>query len=178
MTTQGQDHCPRFIYLSPISLRFNIFRLLFLKKTLGCLKPNFIWSLHGMLGWKFVQIFRVAWPRWLPGPYMVKTLKISFFGTERLMTLKLGIQHQILKYYQICSNYDTGLTLTIFMTWSNCFLMLLHEWMLIQHIHVVMYFQAYSNSAYPQLSCEQYRTSGPLVLHSPQFCSSFLQILC
>ena len=33
------------------------------------------------------------------------------------MTLKLGIQHWVL----ICSNDDTGLTLTIFMTFSNLF---------------------------------------------------------
>ena len=37
------------------------------------------------------------------------------------MTLKLGIQQQVLKYYQMCSNDDIVLTLTIFMTWSNLF---------------------------------------------------------
>ena len=37
------------------------------------------------------------------------------------MTLKLGIQHRVLKYYQICSNDETGLTMTIFMTLSNLF---------------------------------------------------------
>ena len=52
---------------------------------------------------------------------MVKTLKITFFGTKRPMTLKLGIQHWVIKYNQICSNDDFGLTLTIFMTWSNLF---------------------------------------------------------
>ena len=45
--------------------------------------------------------------------------KSPFFGTKRPITLKLGIQHRILRYYQMCSNDDTGLTLTIFMTWSN-----------------------------------------------------------
>ena len=35
------------------------------------------------------------------------------------MTLKLGIQHRVLKYYQIPSNDDTGLTLTYFMARSN-----------------------------------------------------------
>ena len=45
------------------------------KKHLGRLKPNFLWSLSGMLGWKFVQMFRATWPRWLPSPYMVKTFK-------------------------------------------------------------------------------------------------------
>ena len=35
------------------------------------------------------------------------------------MTLKLGKQHQVLKYYQICSNDDLGLTLTYFTARSN-----------------------------------------------------------
>ena len=35
------------------------------------------------------------------------------------MTLKLGMQHRILKYYQVCSNDAPGLTLTYFMTRSN-----------------------------------------------------------
>ena len=30
------------------------------------------------------------------------------------MTLNYGIQHRVLKYYQICSNDDPGLTLTYF----------------------------------------------------------------
>ena len=37
------------------------------------------------------------------------------------MTLKLGIKHRVLKYYQTGSNDDTGLTLSIFMIWSNLF---------------------------------------------------------
>ena len=37
------------------------------------------------------------------------------------MNLKLGIQHRVRKYYQIYLNDDTGLTLTIFMTWLNLF---------------------------------------------------------
>ena len=35
------------------------------------------------------------------------------------MTLKLGVQHRVFEYYQVCSNYDTGLTLTYFMAMSN-----------------------------------------------------------
>ena len=66
------------------------FKLLFLHKTLGRLKLNFIRSLHGMLGWKYVQMFRVTWPRWRPGPYMLITFKtpskITFFRTKRPMT--------------------------------------------------------------------------------------------
>ena len=35
------------------------------------------------------------------------------------MTLKLDIQHRVLKYYQVYSNDDTGLTLTYFGARSN-----------------------------------------------------------
>ena len=35
------------------------------------------------------------------------------------MTLKLGMQHWVLKYYQVCSNDDPGLTLTYFTARSN-----------------------------------------------------------
>ena len=43
-------------------------------KPLGQLNSNFIWRLLRMGEWKFVQMFLVTWPRWLPCPYMVKTL--------------------------------------------------------------------------------------------------------
>ena len=47
-------------------------------------------------------------------PIYDKNLKKSFFfsGTKRLMTLKLGMQHRVLEYYQVGSNDDPGLTLT------------------------------------------------------------------
>ena len=35
------------------------------------------------------------------------------------MTLKLGMQHWVLEYYQVCSNDDPGLTLTYFTARSN-----------------------------------------------------------
>ena len=35
------------------------------------------------------------------------------------MTLKLGIQHRVLKYYQVCSNDDPGLALTYFTARSS-----------------------------------------------------------
>ena len=55
-----------------------------------------------------------------PGHAIPKNLKkVFFFGTERLMTLKLGMQHQVLEYYKIYSNDDPGLTLTYIMAKSN-----------------------------------------------------------
>ena len=38
--------------------------------------------------------------------------KIS--GTKRPITLKLGMQHRVLEYYQVCSNDDPGLTWSYF----------------------------------------------------------------
>ena len=35
------------------------------------------------------------------------------------MTLKLGMQHRVLEYNQVCSNDDPGLTLTYFTARSN-----------------------------------------------------------
>ena len=35
------------------------------------------------------------------------------------MTLKVGIQHRVLKYYQVCSNDDPVFTLMCFMAMSN-----------------------------------------------------------
>ena len=49
-------------------------------------------------------------------PKYGKNLICIFSGTKRLMTLKLGMQHQVLQYYQVCSNDDLGLTLTYITT--------------------------------------------------------------
>ena len=53
-------------------------------------------------------------------PIYGKNLKKIFCsGTKRQMTLKLGMQHLVLEYYQVYSNDDPGLTLTNFTTRSN-----------------------------------------------------------
>ena len=41
------------------------------------------------------------------------------------MTLKVGMQHWVLDYYQFCSNDDPGMTLTYFTGGSNLVLSLL-----------------------------------------------------
>ena len=48
--------------------------------------------------------------------YGKNSKKIFFSRTKRLMTFILGLQHQVLKYYQVD---DPGLTLTYFTAWSN-----------------------------------------------------------
>ena len=53
-------------------------------------------------------------------PIYGKNLKKIFFSrTKWPMTLKLGMQHWVLKCYQVCSNDDPGLTLTYFTARSN-----------------------------------------------------------
>ena len=48
-------------------------------------------------------------------PIYVKNLKkIIFSGIEEPMTLKVGMQHWVLKYYQVYSNDDPGIALTYF----------------------------------------------------------------
>ena len=165
------------------------FKTSFPKTTLGQLKPNFLLSLHGILGWKFVQMFRVTWPRWLPGSYMVKVWKKNPSSEPRSrwswnLVYSFG-------YYQISSNEDTGLTLPSFIPqlktlgwpcpflWHSqiCFVMLLHGWKLIEHI--VIYFEGYSNSAYTMHSGERYRTvwsSGLYVFQLLRQCFNTLLI--
>ena len=53
-------------------------------------------------------------------PIYGKNLKKIFFsGTKKPMTLKVRMQHRVLKFYQVCSNYDPELTLTYFTARSN-----------------------------------------------------------
>ena len=53
-------------------------------------------------------------------PIYGKNLKKIFFSrTKWPMTLKLGMQHRVHEYYQVCSNDDRGLTLTYFTARSN-----------------------------------------------------------
>ena len=54
-------------------------------KLLGWLKLDYLWSSFRMGEWKFVHGIWVKWSRYLPCPYMVKTLwKNIFSGLESL----------------------------------------------------------------------------------------------
>ena len=52
---------------------------------------------------------------------------IIFSETQRLMTLKVGIKHWVLKEYQMCSNNDPGMILTYLRQCQISSLMLLYE---------------------------------------------------
>ena len=52
-------------------------------------------------------------------PIYDKNLQNLLLHSKRLMPLKLGMQHRVLEYYQVCLNDDPGLTLTYFTARSN-----------------------------------------------------------
>ena len=52
-----------------------------------------------------------------------QTFKIFFSRIERPMKLKLGMQHRIVEYCQVCSNGNPGLTMTYFTARSNLVLL-------------------------------------------------------
>ena len=60
-------------------------------------------------------LFKRSWSHDQDGrmPIHDKTLKES--SSLEPKTLKLGMQHRVLEYYQVCSNDDTWLTLICFM---------------------------------------------------------------
>ena len=110
MNIKGQGHS--------LSLRFNIFIFFFFFFFLET-----VWSIEEKFhvappGVERTKIYSNG-PIWPPCSYMVKTLKLYFSGTKRPMTLKIGMLHRVLEYYQVWSNDDPGLTLYYFTTRSN-----------------------------------------------------------
>ena len=74
------------------------------------------------VGWKNESLFKVSRSHYQDGtpfPYMVKHEHFFFSGTRRPMTIKVCMRHRVLKYYQVYSNNDPGLTLTYFTARSN-----------------------------------------------------------
>ena len=85
------------------------------QKPLGHSKLNFIWD----GGTNVCSTGTGHMTKMAAMPLYGKTLKIFFSGTKTPITLKLGLQHWVLEYYQVCSNDDPGLTLIYFTARSN-----------------------------------------------------------
>ena len=96
------------------------FSNIFSSETTGPIEAKF----HMQLPWdgrtKVCSMVLVPWPRWPPCPYMVKTLKKSS-SPEPKSRWPWILEHQVVKYYHVCSNDDHGLTLTYFTAMSNLF---------------------------------------------------------
>ena len=111
ISTYSQINEYMMIYNNPrtmsiIDTQIQRFQTAFHQKTR--LKQNFVWNLHGMLGWKFVQMFRVTWSSLLLRNEEVDDIETWYTasGTQVLPNLFKD---------------DTGLTLPIFMIWSDLF---------------------------------------------------------
>ena len=164
MTIYDNPRSISFTDLFSRSLRFSLFQT-HLPKQNRLLKPNFICSLHGMLGMKMclnVQASKLI--------YEKKKLNKSR-SSEPKSRWPWNLVYSI--GYSSTSKFVEQIILgwTWPFLWQStlcrlCFLMLPQGWKLIQYI--VMYLQAYSKSAYPQHSGERYKTIGPLV--SGAFC--------
>ena len=146
-----------FIDLCPRSLRLNIFKLLLLRNRRPIECNFYMEPPCAVRNENLFKCFRshdhvyIWW----------KTSNIFFFGTKRLMTLKLGIQHWVLECYQCFHMMVMGWPWPFLWQSQICFRMLLHGRKFIQH-WVLLYFQVCSNSAYPQHS--QVSDTGPVVL--------------
>ena len=156
MNIKGQGHSLTFVQGHSDSTFSNFISL----ETHIPIEANFMWSLHGIGEWKWVQSVYVTWPRWPRVHLWLKIIKKSsslekaddfetFLSVRYSSTTKF-VQMMTLAWPWSCLWHD-----------QICFLMLLQGWKLTQHI--VMYFQACSKTAYPMHLGELYRTNGPLV---------------
>ena len=134
-------------------------------KVIGpfCLHQNIVPKSCLVLPWGFIYTYEIK------QSYKMMRQMGSFWNWYKMMGIIKAIKcFQNLYKVVVCPcpgaffKDDLGLTLTIFMTESNLFLMLLYGWQLIEH-WVLLYFQVRSNSEYLQHSGERYRTNGPLV---------------
>ena len=87
MSTKGQHHSLTFVQGHSFFIIFKHFFQRAERSQISC------GASIGKGKLEFVQLVQVTWPRWPPCPYMVKPLKIFFFGTHWPMSMKLGKQH-------------------------------------------------------------------------------------
>ena len=134
MNIKGQGHSLTFVHGQSDSTFSNFF----CSETARSIEAKFnmkpLWDVTNEKLFKCSRLHVDAHIWW-------KTSKI-FFGTKRPMTLKLGIQHRVLKYYQCFHMMTLGWPWPFLWQGQICFRMLLHGWKLIQH-WVLMYFQVF-----------------------------------
>ena len=94
------------------------FRTCFAQKPLGRLKPNFIWSLHGMCGMKICSNV----PGHITMPIYGEKLKNLLLRIQKADNLETWYTTSGTWVLPMCSYDHPGMTLTIFMTGSNLFL--------------------------------------------------------
>ena len=115
-----------FIDLGPRSLRFNIFKFLFLRNCMADWNQILCGASMGSGNESLVKDLGHM-TKMADMPIYGKNLKNIFSGTKRTMTLKVGMLHWVLEYYQVCSNDVCGMTLTYFTAMSNWSMLLCGE---------------------------------------------------
>ena len=98
MSIKGQGHS---LALANSRSVFKLTSSFSSKKLLGYLKPNTMWKLVGAQEWKLIQMVQVKWPRWLPCPYMIKTLKNLLFQNQQADSNEMSMQHLGLRSYSL-----------------------------------------------------------------------------
>ena len=121
------------------------FKTYFPNKILVRLKPNFILSLHGILGWKFIQMFRVTWPWWLPGPYVIKTLKHHLLRNQEADELETWYTASGTQVLPNLFSDDIGLTLPILWHSQIC---LYSIWSCISNVILIQHIRCRSGERY------------------------------
>ena len=158
MMSYGNPRSRSFTDLCPRSLRFNILKLFFSKITRP-FEANFHMEPPWDVGMKMCSNVLGQMIKMASRPINDKNFKILFRRnqeTDDLETWHTASGTQVLPNVSLA---DTELTLTVFMTWPICFLMLQHVWKLIQHI--VIYFQACSAQ---HILCNQVTDTAPMFL--------------
>ena len=97
------------VYVCSISTFSNIF-----SETTGPIKVKFHMEPPWDGGTNVCSIGPGHMTKMAAMPIYGKSIKKISSGTKRPMTLKLGLQHRVLEYYQVFSNDDPGVTLTYF----------------------------------------------------------------
>ena len=99
-----------FIDFGPRSLRLTILKPFFSLETAGPIEAKFHVKPPWAGGMKIYSNGPGHMTNMAAMPIYGKNYKKVFSGTEWPMTLNVGIQHRVLKYYQVCSNDNPGLT--------------------------------------------------------------------
>ena len=113
--------------LRPMSLSFNIFKLL-CSETARSIEAKFHMDPPwGVRNEGFVQMFQVTWPC----PYMVKNFKNLLLRNQEADDLETGIQHRVHEYYQCFHMMTMGWPWPFLWQGQIFFQMFLHGWKLI-----------------------------------------------
>ena len=98
---RGQVYFPMYLYIHLYGKRWEFQTTSPLTPLCQCCS-NFMWSLLGTGEWRVAKMVAVHWPRWPPGPYIVKTLKIFFSRTEDALGPNLFTNYQGQEIYKSC----------------------------------------------------------------------------